>query len=515
MVLVTYYFALSSAPYSLSSGFITFSVCGLCPEACRIPVPLISSACPLGAHFGPEVCALIPLMGTWWLWPEPALDIEESFPFALWLSPPCLWWVCALVGGTEPPDLFLRCDPDLWGRQVGLEHTPGREAPEVCCSGDVPLGMCSVHLFQPLGESHVTLIGTDLGPTSTMGVPAHDPGVSPMLFSQGHQHRSPELRASVPGCGVVGAAQTTACLHPLMYEPTTSTVAKATPAVTGGVPLVLQMLCRGWVDKAGCLCKSMVSAAASRDLSFVSLTVGLSCAFSSIWACDPPTGVCSRGCPRAQGSADGGGGARGRPWLGLNRAHPGGGPSCCQGWGASSGGERLWWGSSLWASLNNGALCFVGAGFLHKHPICRAPPSLPSPQDVSSWPTTVLCLGLLSKAHVPAASPCLQWWTPLRWTPSQAGWPGQGSAPHLPLSLSCCHTRVAMFSPTESEALLLSKLGSPREWLPRVWTPLLSSDPPKLTGPIPVSLLFLLLLFWSYLAQQESFLSFLVVEVLC
>ena len=84
-----------------------------------------------------------------------------------------------------------------------MEHTPGREAPEVCCSGDVPLGMCSVHLFQPLGESHVTLIGIDLGPTSTMGMPAHDPGVSPMLFSPGHQNRSPELRASVPGAVVL------------------------------------------------------------------------------------------------------------------------------------------------------------------------------------------------------------------------------------------------------------------------------------------------------------------------
>ena len=73
-----------------------------------------------------------------------------------------------------------------------------------------------------------------------------------------------------------------------------------------------------------------------------------------------------------------------------------------------------------------------------------------------------------------------------------------------------------MFSPRENEALLLSKLGSPSEEPPWMWTTLLSSDPPKLTGPIPVPLLFLLLLlFWSYLAQKESFLAFLVVEVLC
>ena len=77
----------------------------------------------------------------------------------------------------------------MW-RQVGLEHTPRREAPEDCCSGDVPLGMFSVHPFHPLGESRVTLIGTALDPTSTMGILAHGPGVSHMLFSPGHQHRS-------------------------------------------------------------------------------------------------------------------------------------------------------------------------------------------------------------------------------------------------------------------------------------------------------------------------------------
>ena len=44
--------------------YYIFCVCGLCPEGCRILVPLDLCACPLGAQFGPEVCALIPLMGT-------------------------------------------------------------------------------------------------------------------------------------------------------------------------------------------------------------------------------------------------------------------------------------------------------------------------------------------------------------------------------------------------------------------------------------------------------------------
>ena len=58
-------------------------------------------------------------------------------------------------------------------------------------------------------------------------------------------------------------------------------------------------------------------------------------------------------------------------------------------------------------------LCFSGgSGFLHKHPVCRAPPSLLSPQDVSSRPTAVLCLGLLSKPHISGPSPRVQWWTP-------------------------------------------------------------------------------------------------------
>ena len=181
----------------------------------------------------------------------------------------------------------------------------------------------------------------------------------------------------------------------------------------------------------------MVCAAVRRDFRFSSLTLGLSCAFSSICVCGPFIGVCSRGCPRAQGSTDCGGGAWGRPWWGLIRAHPHGGPSQCQERGASTGGERLWWGSSRWPSLNYGALCLGGAGFLHKHPICRAPPSLPSPQDVSSWPTAVLCLGLLSKAHVPAPSPYPQWWTPLRWTPS--GWVGRAG-----LSTPCAALTVLL-----------------------------------------------------------------------
>ena len=71
----------------------------------------------------------------------------------------------------------------------------------------------------------------------------------------------------------------------------------------------------------------------------------------------------------------------------------------------------------------------------------------------------------------------------MRWTVSQTGWAGQGSAPNLQLSLSCCHTRVAMFSSTENEALLLSKLGSPSEGLPGCGHLFSLQIPPSLQVP--------------------------------
>ena len=69
----------------------------------------------------------------------------------------------------------------------------------------------------------------------------------------------------------------------------------------------------------------------------------------------------------------------------------------------------------------------------------RAPPSPPSPQDVSSQHTAVLCLGLLSRPHISAPSLCLQ-----QWILFQAGWAGLGPAPGVQVSLcpaatDCCH----------------------------------------------------------------------------
>ena len=118
-------------------------------------------------------------------------------------------------------------------------------------------------------------------------------------------------------------------------------------------------------------------------------------------------------------------------------------------------------------------------------PVCRAPTSLPFPQGVSSPPIAVLCLGLLSRPHIPAPSPCLQ-----RRTPSQAGWAGLGAVP--------------VCSP---HSVLLPHAGC-RGLFPGC------GDHPSLSAPLRVagsiSLLFLFLSFFLliYLAQQESILSF-------
>ena len=118
-------------------------------------------------------------------------------------------------------------------------------------------------------------------------------------------------------------------------------------------------------------------------------------------------------------------------------------------------------------------------------PFIEPCPPLPSPQDVSSLPhhrgllTTVLCLGLSSEPHISAPSPCLQRWACL------SGWVGRAGVrtPCAGLTLSCCHTRVAMFSPIENEALLLSKLSSPTRGFPGCGDRSSFSCPPRLHAP--------------------------------
>ena len=72
------------------------------------------------------------------------------------------------------------------------------------------------------------------------------------------------------------------------------------------------MLCRGWGYTAGRGCETVASVAAGRGVSFSSSSLGLSCAFSSIWACGQLTGVFSWAAPERRSlwiveEGDGGG----------------------------------------------------------------------------------------------------------------------------------------------------------------------------------------------------------------
>ena len=109
--------------------------------------------------------------------------------------------------------------------------------------------------------------------------------------------------------------------------------------------------------------------------------------------------------------------------------------------GSSTGGEGLqWWVFPLGISQQRRSTLWW-SGFLHKHSSYRGPPSPPAPQDVSSQPTAVLCLAMLSRPHISAPSLCLQ-----QRIPSQAGWAGLGSVPCVQVSLCPAAKTVAVFS---------------------------------------------------------------------
>ena len=200
----------------------------------------------------------------------------------------------------------------------------------------------------------------------------------------------------------------------------------------------------------------MVSAASRIDFSFSSLTLGLAVLSApSVRVAYPQVSA-----PEASPEH--------RSVLVVEEAHGGG-----RGWGsieptrvvalpsarneAPTQGERGCNGLLPFGHHSPKALCaMVVQASSTCIPMCRPTPSLPSPQDVSSQPTAVLCLGLLSRPHIPAPSPCLQ-----QWTPSQAGWAELGSAPCVEASLCPVPTCWLLCSlPTENEAPLLSQLSS-------------------------------------------------------
>ena len=103
--------------------------------------------------------------------------------------------------------------------------------------------LCCV-TFHPLCRlTNYTIVGTALGPSLTVSMPAIGPGVSQALFSPSHQHRSTEARsqdysnhAPGPAVGTLEVSQTLAWPNLHMYVPTKPTAAKVRAAKAGAHP---------------------------------------------------------------------------------------------------------------------------------------------------------------------------------------------------------------------------------------------------------------------------------------
>ena len=165
----------------------------------------------------------------------------------------------------------------------------------------------------------------------------------------------------------------------------------------------------------------------------------------------------------------------------------------------------------FWASLTSGPLLYGDSGFTtsilfaellpHSNPFRMFPHSqlqssalVCSPNSTFQHPALVCIAGHASKA----------------------GWAGLRSVPCVQVSLCPATTPWLPCSlPTENEALLLSKLSSPREGLPRIWVPLLIFISPQGRRPQPTLLLSFSFFLLSYPAEQESFLSFQISMGLC
>ena len=249
------------------------------------------------------------------------------------------------------------------------------------------------------------------------------------------------------------------------------------------------MLCRGWGYTASRGCETVASVASGRGVSFSSSSLGLSCAFSSTWECGQLTGVFAWA-------------ARDRRSLLIVEEVDGGG---C-GWGSE--GLRGWSSSSSLVrkggQKGQGMQWAASLGFTHQRHSAlwwfRLPPQAAHLQSSSRSP-------ILSGCFLTANLSPLPWsalWTPHFSTqhlsavvdvPLRLGGQGSGEDPVCrSLSLSCCHMRFAMFSPTENEALLLSKLSSLMRGFPLCGDLFSLSSPHRVAGPIPLPLLFLFLL---------------------
>ena len=104
--------------------------------------------------------------------------------------------VCSLVCGIEPPDLSLCCESDLWCQAGGIgAHPLGEKSLSITPLGVFTSGCALVPSLMRSASSHVMRCWHCSGPHQTMGIMAHGPGVSQLLFSQGHHHRFSEVRS--------------------------------------------------------------------------------------------------------------------------------------------------------------------------------------------------------------------------------------------------------------------------------------------------------------------------------
>ena len=250
------------------------------------------------------------------------------------------------------------------------------------------------------------------------------------------------------------------------------------------------MIYRGWGYTASRGYETMASVAAGRGVCFSSSSLGLSCAFSCIWACGQLTGVFSWAVPEHRSlliveEVDGGG----RAW-GLKR------PTWVEFFIVPGEDE-----------LAQKTRDVMGVFFGHHLP----KPLCSMVVQASNW--SIPLVELLPHSHsfrmFPHSQPQSSAWVccpePTFQHPalvcsggraSHAGWAGQGSGPRVQVSLYPAATRwLPCPLPMENEVLLPSKLSSPSEGLPQIWRPLLTFISPRIAGPNTLPLRFLFLLF--------------------
>ena len=137
-------------------------------------VRLVRRFVPLSPDLGFDCCYCDPSLP--WI-------LKRASPWLCGCHCPVCGGICSLVGGVEPPDLFLHCDSDLWSRQLRLEHTHWERSHQglllwgcspwgvlTCCESPVtPCWHCS---WLPLNHGHAGTLLWCLSDVVFTGTPA-------------------------------------------------------------------------------------------------------------------------------------------------------------------------------------------------------------------------------------------------------------------------------------------------------------------------------------------------------